>query len=173
LFYLQDNNSTEENPMAKVSVFHNLHRDAGLGLNTKLVRSTYAPEGIERVSELGDGTFCWREYEPIRHPLAWVFQYEAKGFATDEELLYDAFEMFNIGEGPVALEYRGRKLRSLSVGDVIAIDGRHYACAPVGWKEVPRSEIRWMAARQAEEYARERYGFRPNEPLTISVPLPD
>ena len=50
------------------------------------------------------------------------------------------FELFNVGEDPAfgpphprAVDYRRCGNRSLSVGDVVAVDGRFYACASTGW----------------------------------------
>lgn len=31
---------------------------------------------------------------------------------------------------------RGWQIRSMSVGDIITVDGTHYLCAPVGWRIV-------------------------------------
>ncbi len=50
------------------------------------------------------------------------------------------FELFNVGEDPAfgpphprGVDYRRCGNRSLSVGDVVAVDGRFYACASTGW----------------------------------------
>ncbi|TVT27908.1 hypothetical protein FNH05_30680 [Amycolatopsis rhizosphaerae] len=64
---------------------------------------------------------------------------------TDEEIAAKVFELFNVGAKAGfgtpdhrALEYRDRRNRSLSVGDVIAIDGRYYACGSSGWTSISR-----------------------------------
>uniref|UniRef100_UPI002453D4F9 hypothetical protein n=1 Tax=Nocardia abscessus TaxID=120957 RepID=UPI002453D4F9 len=31
----------------------------------------------------------------------------------------------------------GKRLRSLSVGDLVGLDDRHYTCQPRGWTRVP------------------------------------
>ena len=58
----------------------------------------------------------------------------------DSQILDRAFEMFNApheflkeGDYVIALQYRNKKLRSLSVGDVVEIDGVRHQCLPVGW----------------------------------------
>lgn len=59
-----------------------------------------------------------------------------------EEALSLAYELFNIGEphegpyGDVVARYRDAQHRSLSVGDVVTVDGRRFACEPMGWKEL-------------------------------------
>lgn len=50
-----------------------------------------------------------------------------------------AFWLLNVGDeygDPQALAYREARNRSLSVGDVIVIDGVAYGCAAVGWERV-------------------------------------
>lgn len=64
--------------------------------------------------------------------------HEAISYETGaREPLDDAFEMFNIGNGDLAREYRAGRNRSLSVGDVVVVDGVAHACASFGWDELP------------------------------------
>lgn len=160
--------------MASVSIFHNLSRDMSFGLNAVFRTAATRPEGIERVHEMSDGRFMWKDQatKDERHELVWVFQYHCVG-STDEQILNDAFEMFNVGDDGIAKEYRERKLRSLSVGDVVVIDQRAYSCESVGWKERKVSELGFVPASKAEQIIRERYELGPREPLSISVPLAD
>ena len=58
----------------------------------------------------------------------------------DSQILDRSFEMFNAppeflkeGDDVIAVQYRNEKLRSLSVGDVVEIDGVRHQCLPVGW----------------------------------------
>jgi len=58
----------------------------------------------------------------------------------DSQILERAFEMLNIppedlkeGDDVIAVQYRNEKLRSLSVGDVVEIDGVRHQCLSVGW----------------------------------------
>ena len=58
----------------------------------------------------------------------------------DSQILDRSFEMFNAppeflkeGDDVIALQYRNEKLRSLSVGDVVEIDGVRHQCLPTGW----------------------------------------
>jgi hypothetical protein len=68
-------------------------------------------------------------------PMVLVFAY-TRSLPSDDHALEDAYREFNIGEGPLARDYRERKLRSLSVGDVVAIGDRYYACADAGWERL-------------------------------------
>ena len=56
------------------------------------------------------------------------------------ELLFKAFNApdhyLTEEEEKLNKEYRAQKLRSLSVGDIVQIDGKRYKCAPVGWEEI-------------------------------------
>lgn len=60
--------------------------------------------------------------------------------AGDRMLVEDAFERFNIGEDAIAKEYRAKRHRSLSKGDIVVIqdgdDRRAYAVAGIGWDKV-------------------------------------
>jgi hypothetical protein len=61
----------------------------------------------------------------------------------DQRVLDRVFHLFNVGDdpdfgtpSPVAVSYRTRRNRSLSVGDVVMLDGRSYACAESGWEPI-------------------------------------
>ncbi|MGW6421438.1 hypothetical protein ACWF82_02080 [Nocardia sp. NPDC055053] len=41
------------------------------------------------------------------------------------------------GDEALTDRWYGKCHRSLSVGDVVALGTRHYACSPVGWQQVP------------------------------------
>jgi len=58
----------------------------------------------------------------------------------DSQILDRAFEMLNVppenlkeGDDVIAVQYRNEDLRSLSVGDVVEIDGERHQCLPTGW----------------------------------------
>ncbi|GAA1308932.1 hypothetical protein [Saccharothrix xinjiangensis] len=61
----------------------------------------------------------------------------------DVDLAESAFQLCNVGDDPEfgrpdprAVRYRRRGNRSLSIGDVVAIDGRFYACQRIGWRRI-------------------------------------
>jgi len=87
-----------------------------------------------------------RGYEPGQ-TVTEVFVYttapKADTHDHDQSLATEAFELLNIGDDPQfgtpdprAVAYRAPGNRSLSVGDVIAIDDRFYSCDSRGWREL-------------------------------------
>jgi len=160
--------------VSTITVFHNVSRDASFGLN--------------QVFDL-DGKF----HEPHSHELVKVFEFEVSDLFTPEdaamasltdEIVADIiFRAFNVGHEPgygtpgtkefeLATKYRARKLRSLSVGDVLVFDYETYlACESAGWKVVDQGELRVLTTRSAKRLVRERYGFEPAEELSVTVPL--
>lgn len=61
----------------------------------------------------------------------------------DQRVLERVFHLLNVGDDPdfgtphpVAIAYRAKRNRSLSVGDVVMIDGRVFTCADVGWQPI-------------------------------------
>jgi hypothetical protein len=98
-------------------------------------------------------------YSP-HHPLVPVFQYteETPLNVTRDRVLEATFHLFNVGDDPAfgtpdtrAVQYRARRNRSLSVGDVISLTcpvptinaqvqlrmTKWFTCASVGWTELP------------------------------------
>lgn len=151
--------------MAKIEVFHNVNRDASFGLNT-VFDVTMFPEGDgKRLAETPDE----------RHELVKVFEYEEPTGATYDStvLLEAAFYTFNVGSDERAAQYRERCLRSLSVGDVVKIDGSAYSCESVGWDPAHSDDLRVVTGEEAEKVIRDRFSFGPREALAITVPLPD
>lgn len=113
-----------------IEILHNTSWDAFFGLNVMLKADPTAEHGYAKREASGQA----------RHQLVKVFEYtlEPMGSLTDRAICEEAFEMFNVGTGGLAQDYRGRKLRSLSVGDVVLIDGRAYSCESLGFR--PRTE---------------------------------
>jgi hypothetical protein len=144
--------------MARVRIFHNVSRDASFGLNMVFTR-----EGKR-----------FAEGPEERHPLVPVFEYTVDTGATYNVnvLLEQAFERFNIGSDELAAQYRARRLRSLSVGDVVEVDGSAYSCESAGWDPCHPDDMRVVDVEEAERLIRLRYDFGPLEDLAITVPLP-
>jgi uncharacterized protein YbaR (Trm112 family) len=66
-----------------------------------------------------------------------AFEYVADDHVEDAILCEEAFRWFNIDdELPVARRYRSAGNRSLSVGDVVVIDGRAWAVGSFGWDRI-------------------------------------
>lgn len=152
----------------KVTIYHNVDRDSSLGLNQRLVRTTRSP-GFRKKAE------------PKSHALVKVFEYEVDEFTRHQDELNRAFELFNIGKGSVSQAYRARRLRSLSVGDVVAFGpaiqvigtpAAIYSVDSFGFSEVPAADLRVLQGDEAVQAIRDRYEFRPGETeLSVTVPL--
>lgn len=83
-------------------------------------------------------------YEP-GHLLTKVYELDARDGAHWAAALAYAYDVFNVGHEATppnrdAVGYRARDNRSLSIGDVVEIEGTWYACMPVGWGEIPTPE---------------------------------
>jgi hypothetical protein len=55
--------------------------------------------------------------------------------ATDEQILEKIFDGFNRGSGNEWNLFRFAHIRSMSVGDMVALDDRWYECDHCGWKK--------------------------------------
>lgn len=169
----------------KIRIYHNISRDASFGLNTVI-----GPTGERGAGERHPLVWVF-EYEitaidtsRIEEPIDLgqlpgdVLWYDGTDpqsalIDADQVALNHAFEEFNIGEGHLAQAYRARRLRSLSVGDVVMIDGRIYSCESAGWSSRAATELRVLPAAEADAAIRAAYGFGPDEELSVTVPLPD
>lgn len=110
---------------ARVRVYHNANRD-----------------------ERGRPTGYLDGYAPtdkVVHVATWhVTRRYGDEYRTDQFIQGEAWKVFNVGDDPefglvyeVATEYRARRNRSLSMGDVLQIDeGGWYACEDFGWKAI-------------------------------------
>lgn len=144
----------------RVEVLHNLSRDASFGLNVMFDQ---------------DGEFT----EPRSHELVKVFEFQGSTRRSPD----DVYRMLNVGHEPgfaaneyerrVALQYRARRLRSLSVGDVLVFGHAIrtcIACDSSGWSEVQREDLRVLSTRAALVQVRRRYEYGQDEELALSVP---
>jgi hypothetical protein len=146
----------------RIELFHNVNRDAGFGLNTVFMRKD--PGGYVKEMQAG------------AHELVRVFECDipwTNDRASVDPVLNKVWCLFNVGSDELAAQYRARNLRSLSVGDVIFIDGAGYSCESVGWEPVSRMDLNILKADEAERVVRERFDFGPTEELAVTVPLED
>lgn len=84
------------------------------------------------------------------HRLVEVFAYEIPEAGAPTHVAEEAFELFNIGDDPdfrpagpdeTAVAYRARRLRSLSVGDVVRAGDVALACASRGWDYIDPADL--------------------------------
>lgn len=139
--------------MTKIEIYHNVSRDGFFGLNAVL-----DADGKREARSQAD-----------QHPLVKVFEYETWP-ETDDRLCEAAFHIFNVGTSATAKAYRDRNLRSLSVGDVVTVDGRAYSCESAGFKARYPDELRFVRPEDAEGLVRKTYDFGRTEPLSVTVP---
>lgn len=81
----------------------------------------------------------FRPWQPGEHAYHAIdFDSEVLGVRDGDDIatLNRSFTLFNVGDDDTARRYRDAGHRSLSVGDLVVIDGRAYTCAEMGWKPV-------------------------------------
>jgi hypothetical protein len=123
--------------MPTVTVYLKGLSDEALAAQFGTVNAFYDAVNIEKHPQHAEADVLFRQlfrrYEP-GHALRRTVTY-----TTDSDdhhrILENAYERFNIGldSDPVVAEYRSTRNRSLSVGDVVVIDGTPYSCEPFGW----------------------------------------
>lgn len=86
-------------------------------------------------------------YQPD-HAVTPVADLNVPGPADRSDVLDRMYFLFNVGDDPdfgtpnaMAVEYRKRENRSLSIGDVVCVDDEWFACADSGWTPVARPQI--------------------------------
>lgn len=80
-------------------------------------------------------------FKPFRENDAVYFAVEYDDDGDDAAICERAFKRFNIGDvvtDDVVRRYRGAGHRSLSVGDVVVVDGRVFTVASFGFEPVER-----------------------------------
>lgn len=131
----------------KVTVFHNVQHECrrcgkpvvSLGDDEWAHLAEDAGHAPASVSRTGSG---YRAGDAMSR----VLEARLPGVPSLSWMLEQLFAAFNEpGAAPelagLARAYRGRRLRSLSVGDVVEIDGARFACAPASWTELPASAL--------------------------------
>uniref|UniRef100_UPI003F498FF8 hypothetical protein n=1 Tax=Pseudonocardia sp. CA-138482 TaxID=3240023 RepID=UPI003F498FF8 len=98
-----------------------------------------APTHVEVFLNSSDGHYFG--YAP-EHQVRKVFCYDTRPEGVDAAL-DEAFTLLNIGHDPAfgtpderALAYRAGRHRSLSVGDVLCVDGLWFAVADLGFEAI-------------------------------------
>ena len=72
----------------------------------------------------------------IIYPADKVVSFVHESDDTVENILEIAFGMFNHGSGSESELFLKSNYRSLSVNDIVGINGKYYLCLSFGWKEV-------------------------------------
>jgi len=64
------------------------------------------------------------------------FIIKTDGEVDDHDILEMVFAQWNNGSGLESELFINSKIRSLSVNDIVCVNGRYYQCASFGWNEV-------------------------------------
>lgn len=77
-------------------------------------------------------------YEEATAVLRLAAEFDVSVVGSPRHALEVVFAELNVDEPfePWAVEYRRNRNRSLSVGDVVEVDGERFACAGIGWTEL-------------------------------------
>lgn len=73
-----------------------------------------------------------------------------KSDTTVEDLLERVFAEWNHGSSVECEFFLNSKIRSLSVNDIVGIDGRYFQCISIGWNEVSHEYIDKLVAEVIE-----------------------
>ena len=72
----------------------------------------------------------------IIYPDEFVYSYVMETDASVENILEYVFSGWNHGSGVESELFLKTKKRSLSVNDIVGVNGKYYLCESFGWKEV-------------------------------------
>lgn len=72
----------------------------------------------------------------VIYPDESIHSYVMESSEGVEYILEMVFGEWNHGSGMESELFMASKKRSLSVNDVVCVNGRYYQCAPIGWNEV-------------------------------------
>ena len=72
----------------------------------------------------------------VIYPDESVHSYVMESDEKVERILEDVFGEWNHGSGMESLLFKNSKKRSVSVNDIVCVNGRYFQCASVGWTEV-------------------------------------
>jgi hypothetical protein len=80
------------------------------------------------------------EFEISQTEMDWIYKRFSKDFVIN--VLEYVFEETNVGEeSKLAQDYRGKRLRSLSVGDVVTVGETAWSVDSIGWGKVTTEEL--------------------------------
>jgi len=77
---------------------------------------------------------------------------------TDQDILERVFAEWNAGSNHECYAFTKLKWRSLSVNDVVIINGTYYQCASMGWNQISEQEFLEIEASVAKHPQRLKLG---------------
>ena len=72
----------------------------------------------------------------VIYPDEYLASFIVEGEYTAEDILERVFAQWNHGSGCECEQFINSKKRSLSVNDIVCVNGTYYQCASFGWNEV-------------------------------------
>jgi len=72
----------------------------------------------------------------VIYPCEKVISFIHESDDTVDSILESVFAMFNHGSGVESEMFLNSKCRSLSVNDIVAVNGKYHLCESFGWKKV-------------------------------------
>lgn len=91
---------------------------------------------------------------PDEHSSGFVLE----GDFSDECILERMFAEWNAGSGQESRLFISSKKRSMSVGDIVCVNGTYYQCKPVGWEKVTTDYVTKLEKDVADHPLRKFYG---------------
>ena len=80
-------------------------------------------------------TICYPDEQMI------AFKIQAVSEDTDLDILERVFAEWNAGSGQECKLFIDSRLRSLSVNDVVIVNGTYYQCARMGWDQISEQKF--------------------------------
>jgi hypothetical protein len=77
----------------------------------------------------------------VIYPAQAVIEFVLEADFPTEDILEMVFARFNNGSGMEYKDFLDSRLRSLSVNDIVGVDGRLFQCQSSGWKEVDEQYV--------------------------------
>ena len=78
----------------------------------------------------------------VIYPAEYLASFVIEGDHTDDDLLEMVFAQWNHGSGMECDQFISSKKRSLSVNDIVCVNGNYYQCASFGWNEVTSDYVK-------------------------------
>jgi len=77
----------------------------------------------------------------VIYPDESIHSYVIESDEKIEHILEDVFGEWNHGSGMESLLFKNSKKRSVSVNDIVCVNGRYFQCASIGWNEVDSAYV--------------------------------
>lgn len=72
----------------------------------------------------------------VIYPAQKVISFVLEADFPTQDILEMVFARFNNGSGMECKEFTSAGIRSLSVNDIVCVNGQYFQCLPFGWEEV-------------------------------------